>query len=41
VPKTTVSVVRGHSARIKQLEIESLDSEAIERALGAPQAGLF
>jgi len=41
LPKSAVAVVRGHKARIKQLEIESLDSEAIERAFGAPQAGLF
>ncbi len=40
VPKSTVRVVRGHSSRVKQIEIDS-ESAVVVRALGEPEAGLF
>jgi uncharacterized protein YggU (UPF0235/DUF167 family) len=33
VPKTSVSVVRGHAARTKQLEIATLTSEQVAERL--------
>lgn len=33
-PKSAVRIVSGESARIKQLEIEGLEPEALERLLG-------
>lgn len=36
VPKRSVRIVRGDSARHKQLEIDGTEAEAIVRAFGAP-----
>jgi len=41
VPKSRVSVVRGHTARIKTLEIEGVDEAHMLAVLGAPDPGLF
>lgn len=41
VPKSRVSVVRGHTARIKQVEIDGVDDQAIEAVFGAPDESLF
>jgi len=40
VPRSAVRVVRGHTARVKQLEIDA-EQAAVTRALGEPQPGLF
>jgi uncharacterized protein len=41
IPKSSVRVVRGHSSRHKQLEIEGLDGESIHALLGGPDEALF
>jgi len=41
IPKSRVRVVRGHTARTKQVEIDSLGQDDIVRAFGMPQEGLF
>lgn len=41
VPKGAVSVVRGHTARVKQLEIDGIDDAAIVSAFGEPPEALF
>jgi uncharacterized protein len=40
LPKSAVSVVRGHSARAKQLEVDA-DESAVRAAFGEPDARLF
>jgi len=41
IPKSRVRVVRGHTARTKQIEIDSLGEDDVARAFGMPQEGLF
>ncbi|MBW6468280.1 MAG: DUF167 domain-containing protein [Coriobacteriia bacterium] len=41
VPKSSVSVARGHASRHKLLEVDSLDDEAIRKILGEPAEPLF
>ncbi len=36
VPKGAVAVVRGHTSRHKQLEIDVVDEAAVRRAFGEP-----
>lgn len=38
VPKSAVSVVRGHASRIKQVEIEGIDESRMDEAFGSPSA---
>lgn len=38
VPRSAVSVVRGHAARVKAVEIEGIDAAALSRTLGEPDA---
>ena len=40
VPRSAVRVVRGHSARVKQVEIDA-EPAAVALALGEPEPGLF
>ena len=41
VPKSSVSVVRGHTSRHKLVEVEGLGDEAIREAFGEPGESLF
>lgn len=41
VPKSSVSVVRGATARHKALDVSGIDDVAIAAALGAPDDSLF
>ena len=41
VPKSHVRVVRGHTSRHKQLQIDSVDDAALERTFGSPPESLF
>ncbi|MEI7814572.1 MAG: DUF167 family protein [Coriobacteriia bacterium] len=41
VPKSSVRVVRGESARHKILRIDGVDDAAIRQAFGAPDEALF
>ena len=41
VPKTSVRVVRGDTARHKILRIEGVDQTALRAAFGEPDASLF
>lgn len=34
VPKSSVSVVRGHTSRMKQVEIDGVDASRVEEAFG-------
>jgi uncharacterized protein YggU (UPF0235/DUF167 family) len=35
-PKSAVAILRGDTARVKQVEIEGLDPADLDRAVGAP-----
>jgi uncharacterized protein YggU (UPF0235/DUF167 family) len=37
-PKSALAILRGETARVKQIEIEGLDEAAAFRTLGAPEA---
>jgi uncharacterized protein YggU (UPF0235/DUF167 family) len=37
-PKSALAILRGETARVKQIEIEGLDEAAAFRILGAPDA---
>jgi uncharacterized protein YggU (UPF0235/DUF167 family) len=37
-PKSALAILRGETARVKQIEIEGLDEAACFRILGAPEA---
>lgn len=41
VAKSSVSVVRGETARHKQLEVEGVGPEDVARVFGEPPLGLF
>jgi uncharacterized protein YggU (UPF0235/DUF167 family) len=41
VPKSSVRVVRGDTARHKILRIEGIDDSALREAFGEPDASLF
>lgn len=41
VPKSAVRVVRGHTSRHKQLEIDGVDPAAVLDAFGSPPESLF
>lgn len=41
VPKSSVRVVRGHTSRLKQLEIDGVQESDVFGVLGAPEPGLF
>ena len=41
VPKTSVRVVRGHTARIKSIEVADVDDAVIRAAFGEPDEALF
>jgi uncharacterized protein YggU (UPF0235/DUF167 family) len=41
LPKSRVRVVRGHTARVKQVEVDSADADAVAAVFGRPQEGLF
>ncbi len=41
VPKSRVRVVRGHSARVKTVEIEGVEDAAVAAVFGAPDDSLF
>ena len=36
-PRSRLAILRGETARVKQIEIDGLDAAAVFRALGAPQ----
>ena len=38
-PRSSVRVVRGGSARVKQVEIDGVEEASLQAALGAPRAG--
>lgn len=41
VPKSSVAVVRGHTARHKQVEVSGLSLDEVAERLGRPQPPLF
>jgi hypothetical protein len=41
VPKSRAHVVRGHTARVKSVEIDDLEDRAIGEAFGEPDPRLF
>lgn len=41
VPKSRAHVVRGHTARIKTVEIEGVEDAAVAAAFGTPEESLF
>lgn len=41
VPKSSVRVVRGHTARTKQVEVDGVDEEDVRAAFGSPGETLF
>jgi len=40
VPKSSVTVVRGHTARHKQVEVEGVGDAEVREAFGEPEPGL-
>jgi uncharacterized protein YggU (UPF0235/DUF167 family) len=38
-PKSALSIVRGETARLKQIEVSGLDEAELATRLGAPEAG--
>ncbi len=41
VPKSAVRVVRGGTSRHKQVEVDGLGADDVERLLGGPEEALF
>ena len=41
VPKSSARIVRGHTARHKQIEIDGVDERVVHSVLGKPDTGLF
>jgi uncharacterized protein YggU (UPF0235/DUF167 family) len=41
VPRSAVRVVRGHTSRHKQLEVDGVGEAELRAAFGEPESGLF
>lgn len=41
VPKSSVSVVRGHTARIKSIEVSGVEQAYVDEVVGHPDEPLF
>ena len=41
VPKTAASVVRGHTARTKHIEVDGVDDTRVREVFGEPDESLF
>ena len=38
-PKSAIAILRGDTARVKQVEVEGLDAAGLAQAVGAPPGG--